>query len=158
MKVKQKRPEREPLQREEKPCREIASAGSLCKQSEEYFRRRRREQRRRGHPRSKKADALKTDQALRSELKRLRMAGKSFAGSSGHPHGLSVPLHLLPWAGAWRPNVLFFISVQKKRHLSSYVDKLYAYSCYSASVNLIAQKNKNRRVKHGKRQRKNKIL
>ena len=39
----------------------------------EYFKRRRREQRKRGYPRSKKTDALKTNQALRSELKRLRM-------------------------------------------------------------------------------------
>ena len=74
MKVKQKGPEMEQLRREGKTYREIASVVGLRKeQVEEYFKRSRREQRRRGYPRSKKADALKTNQALRSELKRLRM-------------------------------------------------------------------------------------
>lgn len=74
MKVKQKGPEMEQLRQEGKTYREIASAVGLRKeQVEEYFKRRRREQRRRGYPRSKKADALKTNQELRSELKRLRM-------------------------------------------------------------------------------------
>ena len=74
MKVKQKGPEMEQLRREGRTYREIASVVGLRKeQVKGYFRRSRQEQRRRGHPRSKKADALKTNQALRSELKRLRM-------------------------------------------------------------------------------------
>ena len=74
MKVKQKGPEMEQLRREGKTYREIASAVGLRKeQVKGYFKRGRQEARRRGYPRSKKADALKTNQELRSELKRLRM-------------------------------------------------------------------------------------
>lgn len=42
-------------------------------QVKEYFRRVRREQRSRGYSRSKKSDVQKTNQALQSELKSLRM-------------------------------------------------------------------------------------
>lgn len=74
MKVKQKGPEMEQLRREGKTYQEIASAVGLRKeQVKGYFKRDRQEARRRGYPRSKKADALKTNQELRSELKRLRM-------------------------------------------------------------------------------------
>ena len=74
MKVKQYGPQMEEMKRNGTRYKEIAlKLGLSHKQVEEYFRRSRREQRQRGYPRSKKADAQKTNQALRSELKSLRM-------------------------------------------------------------------------------------
>ena len=64
----------EQLQRERKTYRAIASAVGLRKeQVEGYSKRSRQQAHRRGYPRNKKADALKTNRELRSELKRLRM-------------------------------------------------------------------------------------
>lgn len=74
MKIKQYGPEMEKLKQEGKTYREIAAAvGLRYEQVKGYFKRNRQEQRRRGYPRSRKDDALKTNQALRSELKSLRM-------------------------------------------------------------------------------------
>lgn len=74
MQVKQHGPRLEEMKREGKTNREIAAEVGLTKeQVERYFERSRREQRARGYPRSKKADAQKTNQELCSELKSLRM-------------------------------------------------------------------------------------
>lgn len=74
MKVKQYGPQMEEMKRNGARYKEIAlKLGLSHKQVKEYFRRSHREQRQRGYPRSKKADAQKTNQALRSELKSLRM-------------------------------------------------------------------------------------
>ena len=74
MKIKQYGPQMEELRREGKTIREIATAvGLKYEQVKEYFKRTRKEQRKRGYPRSRKDDAHKTNQALRSELKSLRM-------------------------------------------------------------------------------------
>ena len=74
MKVKQYGAKMEELRKEGHTYREIGEAVGLTgNQVKEYFRRDRREQRLRGYPRSKKEDAKKTNQELRSELKRLRM-------------------------------------------------------------------------------------
>ena len=74
MKIKQYGPQMEELRREGKTIREIATAvGLKYEQVKEYFKRTRKEQRKRGYPRRRKDDALKTNQALRSELKSLRM-------------------------------------------------------------------------------------
>ena len=74
MKIKQYGPRMEELRREGKTIRAIATeVGLKYEQVKEYFKRTRKEQRKRGYPRSRKDDALKTNQALRSELKSLRM-------------------------------------------------------------------------------------
>ena len=74
MKIKQYGAQMEELKRSGKTNREIAEALGLKKeQVKEYFKRSRKEQRLRGYPRSRKDDAQKTNQALRSELKSLRM-------------------------------------------------------------------------------------
>ena len=74
MKVKQYGPQMEEMKRNGERYREIAlKLGLRYEQVTEYFKRNRREQRRRGYPRSKKPDTRKTNQALRSELKSLRM-------------------------------------------------------------------------------------
>lgn len=74
MKVKQYGARMEELKRSGKTHREIGEEVGLTKaQVKRYFERDRREQRERGYPRSKKSDAQKTNQALRSELKSLRM-------------------------------------------------------------------------------------
>ena len=64
----------EEMKRAGKTNLEIAEAVGLRKeQVKGYFKRSRKEQRLRGSPRSRKDDAQKTNQALRSELKSLRM-------------------------------------------------------------------------------------
>ncbi len=74
MKIKQYGPRIEELKREGKTYREIAAdAGLKYEQVKRYFSRKRREQRLRGYPRSRKDDALKTNQTLRKELASLRM-------------------------------------------------------------------------------------
>ncbi|MFV0414302.1 MAG: hypothetical protein ACK5L3_13730 [Oscillospiraceae bacterium] len=74
MKVKQHGARIEEPKQLGKTNREIGAEVGLTKeQIKGYFERSRREQRERGYPRSKKADAQKTNQALRSELKSLRM-------------------------------------------------------------------------------------
>ena len=74
MKIKQYGAQLEELKRAGKTTREIAEELGLKKeQVKEYFKRSRKEQRLRGYPRSRKDDAQKTNQALRSELKSLRM-------------------------------------------------------------------------------------
>ena len=74
MKIKQYGPRMEELKREGKTIREIAAdVGLTHEQVKGYFKRTRKEQRKRGYPRSHKKDATKTNQALRSELKSLRM-------------------------------------------------------------------------------------
>ena len=74
MKIKQYGPRMEELKREGKTIREIAAdVGLKHEQVKGYFKRTRKEQRKRGYPRSRKNDASKTNQALRSELKSLRM-------------------------------------------------------------------------------------
>ena len=74
MKIKKYGPRMEELKREGKTIREIAEVVGLeHKQVKGYFDRTRREQRKRGYPRSRKNDALKTNQALRKELQSLRM-------------------------------------------------------------------------------------
>ena len=74
MKIKQYGARMEELRREGKTIREIAAeVGLKYEQVKEYFKRTRKEQRKRGYPRSRKDDALKTNQTLRSELKSLRM-------------------------------------------------------------------------------------
>ena len=74
MKIKQYGARMEEMKRAGKTNLEIAEAVGLRKeQVKEYFKRSRKEQRLRGSPRSRKDDAQKTNQALRSELKSLRM-------------------------------------------------------------------------------------
>lgn len=74
MKIKQYGPRMEELKRAGKTNKEIATeVGLKYEQVIGYFKRERKEQRRKGYPRSRKDDALKTNQELRSELKRLRM-------------------------------------------------------------------------------------
>ena len=74
MKIKKYGPRMEELKQEGKTQKEIAAeVGLKYEQVKEYFKRARKEQRKRGYPRSRKDDALKTNQALRSELKSLRM-------------------------------------------------------------------------------------
>lgn len=74
MKVKQYGPQIEKMKRQGATRKEIAAATGLKpEQVKEYLRRSRAAQRKRGHPRSKKPDTQKTNQELRSELKRLRM-------------------------------------------------------------------------------------
>jgi len=74
MKIKQYGAQLEELKRAGKTNREIAEELGLKKeQVKGYFKRSRKEQRQRGYPRSRKDDAQKTNQALRSELKSLRM-------------------------------------------------------------------------------------
>lgn len=74
MKIKQHGPRMEELKREGKTIREIAAdVGLKHEQVKGYFSRTRREQRERGYPRSRKNDALKTNQALRKEVESLRM-------------------------------------------------------------------------------------
>jgi len=74
MKIKQYGAQLEELKRAGKTNREIAEELGLKKeQVKGYFKRSRKEQRLRGYPRSRKDDAQKTNQALRSELKSLRM-------------------------------------------------------------------------------------
>ena len=74
MKIKQYGPRMEELKREGKTIREIAAdVGLKHEQVKGYFSRARREQRQRGYPRSRKNDALKTNQALRKEVESLRM-------------------------------------------------------------------------------------
>lgn len=74
MKVKQYGPQIEEMKRQGCSRKEIGEATGLKpEQIKEYLRRRRANERKRGYPRSKKADAEKTNQELRSELKRLRM-------------------------------------------------------------------------------------
>lgn len=64
----------EEMKRAGRTNREIGEAFGLRKeQVQDYFKRSRIEQRLRGYPRSRKDDAQKTNQALRSELKSLRM-------------------------------------------------------------------------------------
>ena len=64
----------EELKRDGKTIREIAAdVGLKYEQVKGYFKRARKEQRKRGYPRSRKNDALKTNQALRKELQSLRM-------------------------------------------------------------------------------------
>lgn len=73
-KVKMYGPQMEELKRDGKTYTEIARAVGLThEQVKQYFKRRSAEARRRGYRRSKKADALKTNQVLRGELKSLRM-------------------------------------------------------------------------------------
>jgi transposase len=73
-KVMKHGPHMEELKRAGKSNTEIAQATGLrYEQVKEYFRRRRGEGRRKGYRRSKKADALKTNQVLRGEIKSLRM-------------------------------------------------------------------------------------
>ena len=74
MKIKQYGARMEEMKRAGKTNLEIAEAVGLRKeQVKGYFKRSRKEQRLRGSPRSRKDDAQKTNQALRSELKSLRM-------------------------------------------------------------------------------------
>ncbi|GEM_PF-3718652 len=74
MKVKQYGPQIEEMKRQGSTHKEIAAATGLKpEQIKEYLRRSRVEQRKRGYPRSQKPDAQKTNQELRSELKRMRM-------------------------------------------------------------------------------------
>ena len=74
MKIKQYGPRMKELKREGKTIRErAADVGLKPEQVKGYFKRARKEQRKRGYPRSRKNDASKTNQALRSELKSLRM-------------------------------------------------------------------------------------
>ena len=74
MKIKQHGPQMGELRREGKTIREIAAeVGLKYEQVKNYFKRTRKEQRKRGYPRSRKDDALRTNQALRNELKSLRM-------------------------------------------------------------------------------------
>lgn len=74
MKIKQYGARMEEMKRAGKTNLEIAEAVGLRKeQVKEYFKRSRKEQWLRGYHRSRKDDAQKTNQALRSELKSLRM-------------------------------------------------------------------------------------
>ena len=74
MKIKQYGARMEEMKRAGKTNLEIAEAVGLRKeQVKEYFKRSRKEQRLRGYPPSRKDYAQKTNQALRSELKSLRM-------------------------------------------------------------------------------------
>ena len=74
MKVKQHGPKIEEMKRQGCTRKEIAEATGLqLEQIKGYLKRSRAEQRKRGHPRSKKEDAQKTNQELRNALKRLRM-------------------------------------------------------------------------------------
>lgn len=67
-------PQMEELKRSGRTYSEIAqTTGLRYEQVKEYFKRCRAEGRRRGYRRSKKADALKTNQVLRGEIKSLRM-------------------------------------------------------------------------------------
>ena len=74
MKVKQHGAQIEEMKRQGCTRKEIAEATGLKpEQIKGYLKRKRAEQRKRGYPRSKKEDVQKTNQELRSELKRLRM-------------------------------------------------------------------------------------
>ena len=74
MKVKQHGPQIEEMKRQGHTRKEIAQAmGLKPEQIKEYLKRERANQRKRGYPRSKKAVSQKTNEQLRSELKRLRM-------------------------------------------------------------------------------------
>jgi predicted transcriptional regulator len=73
-KVKIHGPRKEEMKRDGKTYSEIAQEVGLAhSQVKEYFKRRSMEARHRGYRRSKKADALKTNQVLRGEIKSLRM-------------------------------------------------------------------------------------
>ena len=73
-KIKVHGPRIEELRRNGKTYNEIAQeVGLTHEQVKQYFKRERKEARHRGYRRSKKSDAMKTNQALRVEIKSLRM-------------------------------------------------------------------------------------